>query len=131
MEAASNMQTPPDCKLSSANSEIATSNMDLAFNLQTTHQAELLDRRSLASTFKGSREQDISTGGSRTEEGMGLSRAGEGQANTSVRYSISQYVKKSALLLPAMYLLRLKENMPQSFLVKLGLTSRIVTQLQT
>nr|XP_009942350.1 PREDICTED: cytoskeleton-associated protein 4 [Opisthocomus hoazin] len=121
MEAASNMQTPPDCKLSSANSEIATSNMDLAFNLQTTHQAELLDRRSLASTFKGSREQDISTGGSRTEEGMGLSRAGEGQANTSVRYSISQYVKKSALLLPAMYLLRLKENMPQSFLVKLGL----------
>ena len=81
MEAASNMQTPLDCKLSSTSSEIATSTMHLALTLQATYETEFLGRKvSLASNFKGSSEQDISTGDSRTEGG---------QANTSAMYSIA------------------------------------------
>lgn len=75
--------------------------MHLALNLLVTHETEFLDRRSLAASFEGSSEQDISTRASRTEEG---------QENTSAMYSISHYMKKSVLLLSAMYLLMLKEN---------------------
>lgn len=58
MEAASNMQTAPDCKHSSANSKTATSNMHIALNLQATQETDFLDMR-VCFASKGNSEQDL------------------------------------------------------------------------